>query len=90
MHGGEMAVAMTRMAAARLAPGGRLILYTGAAIVNGRNALCEAIGRLAEEGRLAFSCRELDPDVFGEQLARPGCRDVERIALVAATLAHDG
>jgi methylase of polypeptide subunit release factors len=86
MHGGEVPLEMTRMAMDRLAAGGRIILYTGAAIVEGRNALCEAIGRLAAERGFAFACRERDPDVFGEELARPVYRDVERIALIAVTL----
>lgn len=88
MHGGEVPLQMARMAADRLAPGGRLILYTGAAIVEGRNDLCEAIAELATARGFAFSCRELDPDVFGEELARHAYRDVERIALVAAILAR--
>jgi methylase of polypeptide subunit release factors len=86
MHGGEVPLDMARMAAERLAPGGRLILYTGAAIVGGRNPLCEAIGRVAEEIGLSFTCRELDPDVFGEELDQPTYADVERIALVGVTL----
>ena len=86
MHGGEIPFNMTEMAARRLAPGGRLILYTGAAIVDGRNALCEAIGALAAELSLTHACRELDPDVFGEELAKPAYADVERIALVAVTM----
>lgn len=86
MHGGEAAFEMTRMAAERLAPGGRIILYTGAAIVGGGNPLCDAIGTLAAAHGLAWSCRELDPDVFGEELSQPAYADVERIALVAVTL----
>ncbi|NNM75999.1 methyltransferase [Sphingomonas sp. ID1715] len=86
MHGGEVPFNMTAMAARRLAPGGRLILYTGAAIVGGRNPLCEAIGALAEQLGLAHRCRELDPDVFGEELEKPAYAEVERIALVAVTL----
>jgi methylase of polypeptide subunit release factors len=86
MHGGEIPFEMTQMAAERLAPGGRLILYTGAAIVDGRNALCEAIGGMAEDKGMTFTCRELDPDVFGEELEKPTYADVERIALVAVTM----
>jgi methylase of polypeptide subunit release factors len=88
MHGGEVPLEMARMAADRLGPGGRLILYTGAAIVDGRNALCEVVERFAEERGFACACRELDPDVFGEELASPAYREVERIALVAVTLAR--
>lgn len=86
MHGGEVPLEMTRMAADRLAPGGRLILYTGAAIVAGCNALCEAIGQLSAERGFAFACRELDPDVFGEELSNPAYAEVERIALIGVTI----
>ena len=37
-------------------------------------------------GRLQLRYRELDPDVFGEELERPEYADVERIAVVAATV----
>ncbi len=88
MYGGEVALFMTRLAAERLAPGGRLILYTGAAIVRGRNPLCQAIADVADTRGLFFSFRELDPDVFGEELAEPAYADVERIALIGITLAN--
>lgn len=89
MHGGRLSVDMALMAARRLVPGGRLILYTGAAIVNGENRLCAALTRaLADEG-CALTCREIDPDVFGEELDQPGYRDVERIAVVAAVAVKD-
>lgn len=90
MHGGEVPFEMTRMAAERIAPGGRVILYTGAAIVNGGNELGEAVAHLARRMDLRFACRELDPDVFGEELAKPAYKDVERIALVAVTLTRPG
>lgn len=86
MHGGEISLDMARMAVERLAPGGRLILYTGSAIVGGRDRLDEALGRLAAERGCTFRYSELDPDVFGEELAKPQYRDVERIAAVAAIL----
>lgn len=86
MHGGEVPFRMAGMAADRLAPGGRLILYTGAAIVEGRSELSDALTRLANEKGLACDCRELDPDVFGEELGKPIYADVERIALIAAVL----
>jgi methylase of polypeptide subunit release factors len=67
----------------RLAPGGRLLLYTGVAIVDGRDALLEALREpLAAQG-LAWSYRELDPDVFGEELETQAYAQVERIAVVA-------
>lgn len=66
----------------RLAPGGELALYTGTPIVGGRDvfrdAVSESLGRSAAE----VSYRELDPDVFGEELERPAYHGCERIAVV--------
>lgn len=87
MHGDQISLDMARMAVERLAPGGRLILYTGSAIVGGRDRLDEALGRLAAENGCVFRYAELDPDVFGEELAKPQYQGVERIAAVAAILA---
>jgi precorrin-6B methylase 2 len=39
MHGGQLSLDLTHSAMNRLAPGGRVILYTGSAIVNGRDPL---------------------------------------------------
>jgi len=83
MHGGEVSLDMARAAIERLAPGGRLILYTGSAIVRGEDALQAALGETAQANACTLRYRELDPDVFGEELASPAYRDVDRIALVA-------
>ena len=86
MHGGRLSLDWAVEAATRLSPGGRLLLYTGAAIVDGRDALREALER--EMARLGCSLRyrELDPDIYGEELDRPAYADVERIAAVAAVV----
>lgn len=84
--GAEVSIAMARMAAERLAPGGRLILYTGSAIVDGDDGLARALGGLAAPTGLTLRYRELDPDIFGEELDRPAYAEVDRIALVAAIL----
>ncbi len=86
MHGGAVALDMARMAVARLAPGGRLILYTGSAIVDGQDALREALDEAARQGGCTLRYREIDPDMFGEELARNAYADVERIAVVAAIM----
>ena len=90
MHGGEVSLEMARMAAERLAPGGRLILYTGSAIVDGGDPLRAALETLAADQRCALRYRELDPDVFGEELSNPAYADVDRIALVAAVMTRAG
>lgn len=90
MYGGQVSLDMARMALDRLAVGGRLILYTGSAIVDGEDALKHALRREAEARDMAFRYREIDPDVFGEELDHAGYRDVDRIALVAAVIGRRG
>lgn len=80
MHGGQLSLDWANAAASRLSPGGALILYTGSAIVNGADELQAAL--LAALSGFDISYRELDPDVFGEELAQPAYADVERIAVV--------
>lgn len=84
--GAALSLRIVEQALPRLSLGGSLLLYTGVAIVDGKDALLEAV-RL----RLAGPCwqwhyQELDPDVFGEQLEEPGYETVERIAAVALTV----
>ena len=67
----------------RLAPGGRLVLYTGAAMVDGRDPLFDALRPLVESSGCRWRYWELDPDVFGEELEAPAYREAERIAAVA-------
>lgn len=86
MHGGRVSLDMARMAVARLAPEGRLILYTGSAIVRGLDPLRIALTDTAREYGAAITYRELDPDVFGEELEEDAYRDVDRIALVACVI----
>lgn len=70
----------------RLAPGGRLIVYTGAPIVDGSDPFQAAVERLLAPYGWPYSYRELDPDVFGEELGEPAYAQVERIAAVAAVI----
>jgi methylase of polypeptide subunit release factors len=88
LHGAEVSLDWALGAATKLAPGGRLLLYTGSAIVAGRDGLREAL----EERLPALGCRlryrEIDPDIFGEELAKPAYAEVERIAAVGAVIAR--
>lgn len=84
--GAALSLAIVDAALPRLNPGGSLLLYTGIAIGNGHDpflAYCQE--RLADE-QCRWSYRELDPDVFGEQLDEPGYESVERIAAVVLTV----
>lgn len=86
MHGAQFSLDWALAAARRIAPGGRMLLYTGSAIVGGEDRLRSALG----EGLAALGCAlrydELDPDIFGEQLDQPGYEEVERIAAVGAVV----
>ena len=87
-HGGgrwgeALSVRIVREGVDRLAPGGRLVLYTGVAIADGNDPLLQALQPLLHERGWPWRYRELDPDVFGEELDEPAYADAERIAAVA-------
>ena len=67
----------------RLAPGGRLVLYTGAPVIEGKDPFRHEVTPLLQQAGVTFSYRELDPDVFGEELDAPAYAQADRIAAVA-------
>ena len=79
--GSELSLRIAREALERLPRGGGLVLYTATAIVDGEDLLLRAL--LPHLRGARFDYRELDPDVFGEELDRAAYRNVERIAVVA-------
>lgn len=86
LHGARLSLDWALEAARRVEPGGAVLLYTGSAIVAGRDALREGL----EESLPALGCtmryREIDPDIFGEQLDEPAYGEVERIAAIGAVI----
>jgi hypothetical protein len=86
LHGAHLSLDWALAAARRIAPGGRILLYTGSAIVAGRDGLFEALARALPELDCTLRYAEIDPDIFGEQLDEPGYEDVERIAAVGAVI----
>lgn len=87
-QGTELSRTWAKQAMPRLRPGGRLLMYSGAPIVAGGDALREALEAAAADHGLQLSYRELDPDIFGAQLKRRVYADVERIAAVGAVVAR--
>ena len=84
--GAEFAMRLIDSALPRLMPGGTLLLYTGVAMVDGRDPLLEHCkGYLAGQD-FVWGYREMDPDVFAEQLLEQGYERVERIAAVVLTV----
>ena len=82
--GEALAVRIAREALARLEPGGRLVLYTGAAVVDGIDTFLRAVREVCREAGADWRYREIDPDVFGEEIEQNDAYTrVERIAAVA-------
>jgi methylase of polypeptide subunit release factors len=86
MRGARLSLDWALAAAQRIEPGGAILLYTGSAIVAGRDELREALA--AQLPALGCSLRyaEIDPDIFGELLDQPGYEAVERVAAVGAVI----
>jgi SAM-dependent methyltransferase len=81
--GEGLALRIVREALRRLEPGGTLLLYTGAPIVEGEDCFFEQARPLLEERGASFEYFELDPDVFGEELSSSEYASVDRLAAVA-------
>ena len=90
MHGAQVSLDWTLASARRLEVGGRMLLYTGVAIVAGSDALCEALERELPGLGCTLRYREIDPDIFGEELEKPAYADVERIAAIGAVVERNG
>lgn len=88
--GSGLSFQIVESALQRLASGGTLLLYTGIAIVNGHDGFLQALRERLNNERCTWHYREIDPDVFGEELLKPAYADVERIAAVALTLVREG
>ena len=83
--GAGLSLRVVEAARERLAPGGSLVLFTGAAIVDGVDPFRQAAGALCEAAGLTWDYREFDPDAYGEELDDPAYAGIERIALVVLT-----
>ncbi|MCJ1886985.1 class I SAM-dependent methyltransferase [Pseudomonas sp. LA21] len=90
-HGGGelgcgLSLRIVEQALQRLGPGGRLLLYSGAAVVNGESVLRRRLEEMLDVPGWRWELQEIDPDVFGEELETPAYRHVERIAAVTLVL----
>jgi methylase of polypeptide subunit release factors len=80
--GAGLSLKILQAALPRLAPAGTLVLYTGSAIVSGRDLFRDAALPWLAAGDLAWSYEEVDPDVFGEELETEAYSGADRIAAV--------
>ena len=83
--GAGLALDILRASIDRLSPKGTLLLFTGAAIVEECDPFLKAASEILDKAGLDMTYRELDPDVFGEELAREPYQQTDRIALVVLT-----
>lgn len=83
--GADLSLAIVDAAIERLNANGTLLLYTGVAIVNGHDAfLATAAAKLNLAG-LTYEYKEIDPDIFGEELSNEAYSMADRIAAVVLT-----
>lgn len=84
--GSELSVRIVEQAIGRLTVGGSLVLYTGSPWVEGVDLFLEHARPLVDKPGLSWSYREMDPDVFGEELDTETYVNAERIAAVVLTV----
>ena len=84
--GSTLSLKIAEQGIERLTPGGRLLLYTGSAIVDGVDLFHEALSECIDRHRARLSYEEIDPDVFGEELDHSPYDQVDRIAAVLAVI----
>jgi methylase of polypeptide subunit release factors len=84
-HGHVLPLAVLDAAVRRLAPGGSLVLFSGTGIVDGRDPLLDAAADRLAGTDLDWSYREVDPDVYSENLD-DSYTHAERIAVAVLTV----
>lgn len=86
-HGGAglgraLSLRIAADALTRLAPGGRLLLYTGVAMIEGTDPFLAELAPLLAASGCDWRYEEIDPDIFGDELLRPTYAHVDRIAAI--------
>jgi release factor glutamine methyltransferase len=86
MFGGQVALQWVKQALTALVPGGKMLLYTGAAFIRGQSPLLDHVVSLCSAANAKLLVEEIDPDIFGEELSTPDYCQVERIAAVGISI----
>ena len=79
----DVTLRMVQGALPLLAPGGRLVFYTGSPVIAGEDRLKAALIPLLTQAGLQCRYEELDVDIFGSDLKASAYGQIERIAVVA-------
>lgn len=90
-HGGGgqgegVSLAIVDDALRRLNPGGSLLLYTGVAMIDGVDHFRLALEERFHTLPVRWCYREIDPDIFGEELENEAYANADRIAAVVLAL----
>jgi methylase of polypeptide subunit release factors len=80
--GSKLSLKIVEQGIDRLAPAGRLVVYTGSAIVNGMDHLRNELSAILNRADIRFQYEEIDPDVFGEELDHSPYERADRIAVI--------
>lgn len=86
LWGGAVSLDWLIQALERLTSGGTMLLYTGAAFVDGEAPLLQQIERACADAGASIEFDEIDPDVFGDELKQRNYARVERIAAVGVVI----
>ncbi len=86
LHGCRLSLEWAVSAVSKLNPGGRCLLYTGSAIVEGEDLFRTALAAALRDRDVQMAYRELDPDIFGSALSTEAYADAERIAAVGVSI----
>lgn len=89
-YGEALSVRIAAAALDRLTVGGELVLYTGVAMVAGHDPFLAAVSSLLGDRGVVWKYREVDPDVFGEELDGAAYGSADRIAAVVLTVERRG
>jgi methylase of polypeptide subunit release factors len=84
-HGHDLPLAVLDTALQRLAPGGSLVLFSGTGILDGHDPLLAAAAARLAGTDLDWTYREVDPDVYSENLDDASYAHAERIAVAVLT-----
>lgn len=87
--GGQLGAALSldivEAAIQHLNANGTLLLYTGVAIVNGHDAFLAELKVKLDFAGFSYEYKEIDPDIFGEELNTEAYSIADRIAAVVLT-----
>jgi precorrin-6B methylase 2 len=91
-HGGgewglDLALQIAARSLAKLRGAGRLMLYTGAPVVDGADMFRRSLDPLIDPARHSMAYDEVEPDIYPEELLHPPYTRADRIAAVFAVIA---